>query len=497
MEYEIFSKRQQRIQGENPDTYQYETIPDKLRVQIFYIWGKIWGTPYYNNFEELQVSQLAYDAYKSIESTLREEYGVLSLDGDDDPDEDGYGFYRVVRKLLLETEDTNKVIDIIEVSFRYIDQVIRDISYDGIPPDEAIDQLNQRFREHSVGYQYESGQIVKGDSPDIHSEVVKPAEDGITQLDLKDYDRQDSPLEKSEVNASRSDFLSEHEFHPAISPKVWSNFLQDDYDTAVFQAFKQVEVAVRNVGNYEETDIGVPLMRKAFHADTGNLTNPDQQSAEKEAIAHLFAGAIGYCKNPSSHREVEITAEEAIEMIALASLLLRIADSRSQSDGDWQEQFANGFAHHLKNSGSPLIDPEVFMGEDAQGYPLYIGFNIGKIENLNIRDRDAFWLVASTVHAGRVYLKLHMNDSNCFNQLESQKAAIQREFGEQLKWEHENKPHRIGVDFKVKPLDENRGQWNQHFEAMREKLEKLNEIFLSRIEDTFIEDTFSEDDIPF
>ena len=357
MEYEVFSKRQQRMQGENPDTYQYETIPDELRVQILYIWGKMWGTPYYNNFGELQVSRVAVDAYTSIETTLREEYGVLSLGGGDDPDEDGYGFYRVVRDFLLKTEDTDKVIDVIEVSFRYIDQVIRvefrvsaayvgdalekafstshrDISPDSISPDEAIDQLNRRFRQHSVGYQYESGQIVKGDSPDIHSEVVKPAEDGITQLDLKDYDRQDSPLEKSEVNASRSDFLSEHEFHPAISPKVWSNFLQDDYDTAVFQAFKQVEVAVRNVGNYEETDIGVPLMRKAFHADTGNLTNPDQQSAEKEAIAHLFAGAIGYCKNPSSHREVEITAEEAIEMIALASLLLQIVDSRNLSGGD-------------------------------------------------------------------------------------------------------------------------------------------------------------------
>ena len=138
------------------------------------------------------------------------------------------------------------------------------------------------------------------------------------------------------------------------------------------------------------------------------------------------------------------------------------------------------------------MDPEVFMGEDGRGYPRYIGFNIGKIENLNIRNRDAFWLVASTVHAGKVYLKLHMNDSNCFNQLESQKAAIQHEFGERLKWEHKNKPHRIGVDLEVNPLDENRGQWNQHFEDMREKLEKLNEIFQSRIEDPF-----SDDDIPF
>ena len=175
MEYEIYSKRQQRMQGEIPDTYQYETIPDELRVQIFYIWGKMWGTPNYNNFEELQVSSSAYNAYTSIETTLREEYGVLYLDGGDVPNEDGYGFYWVVRNFLLKTEDTNKVIDIIEVSFRYIDQVIRDISPDSISPDDAINQLNQRFRQHRVGYQYESGQIVKVDSQYIHSEVVKPA----------------------------------------------------------------------------------------------------------------------------------------------------------------------------------------------------------------------------------------------------------------------------------------------------------------------------------
>ena len=89
-----------------------------------------------------------------------------------------------------------------------------------------------------------------------------------------------------------------------------------------------------------------------------------------------------------------------------------------------------------------------------------------------------------------------MNDSNCFSQLKSQEAAIQREFGEQLKWEHESKPHRIGVDLSVNSLDENRGQWNQHFEDMRDKLEKLDKIFLPYIEKIFSEDA-SEDDIPF
>ena len=175
MEYELFSKRQQRLKGELPDTYQYETIPHELRIQIYYIWEKVWETAYYNDFRELQLSQLAIAAYRSIETTMREEYGVLSLDGIDDSGEDRYGFYWVVRNFLVETENTDKVIDVIEVSFRYIDLIIRDISPDGISPDEAIDLLNRRFRQHGVGYQYESGQIVKMDSQFIHSEVVKPA----------------------------------------------------------------------------------------------------------------------------------------------------------------------------------------------------------------------------------------------------------------------------------------------------------------------------------
>ena len=175
MDYEIFSTRQQRMRGEIPDTYQYENIPSELRFQILYIWEKVWEKAYYNDFGDFVLSQLAASAYNSIEATLREEYGVEALDGGKVSNEDGYGFYWVVRDFLLKTEDTNKVIDIIEVSFRYIDHVIREISSDGISADDAITQLNRRLRQHSVGYQYESGQIVKMDSQYVHSEVVKPA----------------------------------------------------------------------------------------------------------------------------------------------------------------------------------------------------------------------------------------------------------------------------------------------------------------------------------
>ena len=68
-------------------------------------------------------------------------------------------------------------------------------------------------------------------------------------------------------------------------------------------------------------------MRMAFSPENGALT--DSQDTEKQARSDLFAGAIGSYKNPGSHRDVEVTAEEAAGLIIFASHLLRIVDLQS------------------------------------------------------------------------------------------------------------------------------------------------------------------------
>lgn len=128
---------------------------------------------------------------------------------------------------------------------------------------------------------------------------------------------------------SLGDLLPKQQLHARIAQKVWATFLRGDYETAVFQAFKEVEVRVRTVGRLPNSLVGTDLMRKAFDSKSVPLTELSQEKGERDALAHLFAGAIGRYRNSTGHRTVTMEAQEAVEVIVLASHLLGIVDKRS------------------------------------------------------------------------------------------------------------------------------------------------------------------------
>ncbi|MGA7385736.1 MAG: TIGR02391 family protein, partial [Methylocella sp.] len=141
---------------------------------------------------------------------------------------------------------------------------------------------------------------------------------------------------RADVEAFRKRRILPDDLVPALfARKVVPLFRRGDYDVAVHQAFKEVEVTVRKAANakgagYPDSDVGTTLMRNAFHPQIGPLTDMTIVPAEREAVMHLFSGAIGHAKNPPSHRDVAITAQEAARLIIFASHLLDIVEQRAE-----------------------------------------------------------------------------------------------------------------------------------------------------------------------
>jgi len=87
--------------------------------------------------------------------------------------------------------------------------------------------------------------------------------------------------------------LPKDALHPRISGNVWMAFMRGEFDVAVFQAMKAVEVSVPDAADLGNDLIGVPLMRAAFSADKGPLTDSNWERGEQVTRTELFAGAIG------------------------------------------------------------------------------------------------------------------------------------------------------------------------------------------------------------
>jgi hypothetical protein len=202
--FDLFSKRRKRAAGDVPDIYIY-TIPTDLRVQIIHIWGDALGDP----SRDYDSGGNIKSAYQEIVDVLRREYSVFILSQDTPDRNDKRYAYQELCKFFMDTkpfrgvDPTDKALDVIELTFRWIDYLTRRFSYLGRQnfaeiADDAIEELNSRFREHGVGYSYSDEKIIRIDSEFVHSEIVKPV---LSVLRQKGFD------------SAQSEFLAAHEHY--------------------------------------------------------------------------------------------------------------------------------------------------------------------------------------------------------------------------------------------------------------------------------------------
>jgi uncharacterized protein Ymh len=93
----------------------------------------------------------------------------------------------------------------------------------------------------------------------------------------------------------RGSLLGRHILDPVLAQKVLHLFIRGDYDTAVFQAFKEVEIRVRSTAKLPPEKLGVDLMRDAFNWQQGALTDKSAPKAERAKVAPIFSPELSGC----------------------------------------------------------------------------------------------------------------------------------------------------------------------------------------------------------
>ena len=170
--FDTFAKRMARVRNAGkPILYKYEELPAKLRVQVVHILqDTIERIPHSGSsvFDRTHSSEEGW--WRTIHDTLAKEMGKFKLRDTNE------GYDLQCLNFILQSKDFEQVMSLIEIAFRLIDTELRwNNGYREQLYSDAISELNQRFQEHAIGYQYKSGYLVRVDSQYLHTETVEPA----------------------------------------------------------------------------------------------------------------------------------------------------------------------------------------------------------------------------------------------------------------------------------------------------------------------------------
>lgn len=159
--------------------------------------------------------------------------------------------------------DPDRALDVVELGMRVVDQALRKSNWNPprrMSPDDAIADLNYRFRANGCGDQYANGQIIRVDSQLIHAEVVQPA---LALLMTKGFE------------GPNQEFLSAHE-----------HFRHGRVEAAVTDACKAFESTIKAICDarnwtYDAKATAHPLIRIVI--DHGLVPTYSQEQLENVA----------------------------------------------------------------------------------------------------------------------------------------------------------------------------------------------------------------------
>lgn len=161
----LFSTRKKKL----PDVFVYDELPNALRAQMVHILEEAIGPSF--------VASPTGTGWEWIARRVAHEQGLLEIPDTSRRIRGDRDWYTDCLNYVLQA-DPDHALDVVELGMRVIDRVLRNVhghQVTHMSADDAIEDLNYRFRANGCGYQYANGEIVRVDSQLIHAEVVKPA----------------------------------------------------------------------------------------------------------------------------------------------------------------------------------------------------------------------------------------------------------------------------------------------------------------------------------
>lgn len=271
---DLFHKRQKKLRGEYPDVYQYDELPRALKVQIVHLWDETIEEDYSGG--DWNPSSLNREHLKKCYKSLCKEIGVFKLNEEDSDNEIYITYFESISNYFLSEDNIEQALSVIELMMQIISSFAREYRYKvSINVDEAINELNQRFREHGIGYQYENGQIIRVDSEFIHAEAVKPA------LQL---------LSNPMYKGAQEEFLKAHE-----------HYRHGRYDSALTDCLKAFESTMKIILDKRDWEYGKKdTSKKLIDCCIANELIPKFWTDHFNSLSNMLTSSIGTPRNKLS-----------------------------------------------------------------------------------------------------------------------------------------------------------------------------------------------------
>jgi hypothetical protein len=288
--YETFSQRLKKEQGEGiADVFTYDKIPSNLKVQIIQIMDDTIGK--YEKYSEYHENREppSTKIWEYLHKTLLKEFGVFYLGvGGSNKDK----AQQVKGDLLYDATETSRNLDLIQLVFQVIKSevgkwspAVRLQSNATQTASDAIDELNKRFLQHAVGYQFENGILIRVDSEFAHKELIKP----VLQM-----------LQKEGFEGALSEFLKAHEHYRSQNTK--------DAMTWALKSFESTIKTICDARNwsYSQKATATPLVEILIENE---LLPKELQSHFSCLVATLKNGLPTLRNNKAGHGDGQKTLE--------------------------------------------------------------------------------------------------------------------------------------------------------------------------------------------